>query len=225
MIYQPRNAPFGVNLIADPGLTVEVIIFAATGTVGTFGPYPTIYESGAYWAETVAPAVSGLYFLAWILNGSLEFAEQLMVTTSEWIPEPDPDPDPTAGYATTSDIEARFGRPLTDQETTSYQSIIDAVSEEVDVKLGRRDRLPAPVNPIIKGVVVTAAIRGAANPSGVARRSERLGAVSRSETFPRSGNDSTWLTSTEERLIRRAIYRKTTGSPRIGSVLDDVAPY
>jgi len=126
-------------------------------------------------------------------------------------------------YATTDDIAARLGRTLTDQETTSYGSIIEAVSAEIDVALGLAKTL-ADVPPAVKGVTVTASIRAAANPSGAARVAETIGALSRSETFPRSGDGSTLLTITEERLVRRAIYGKTTGSPRIGSVLDDINP-
>lgn len=125
-------------------------------------------------------------------------------------------------YATLDDIEARLGRNLTSQEEASYGSMLEAVSAEIDVRLGLLDPLES-VPAAIKGVTVTAAIRAAANPSGVARLTESIGALSRSETFDRSSADTTFLTATEERLIRRAVYRKTTGSPLIGSVLDDVA--
>lgn len=126
-------------------------------------------------------------------------------------------------YAEISDIAARLGRDLTSAETVTYGSILEAISAEVDVSLGVDEALEEPPA-AFKGVVVTAAIRLAANPSGLASHSETLGSYQHSATFPRSGDDATLLTPTEARLLRRAFFKASTGSPLIGSVLDDVHP-
>lgn len=126
-------------------------------------------------------------------------------------------------YAATADIAARLGRDLTDAETTSYASILEVISNEVNVELGLDGELvEAPA--VFKGTVVTAAIRQQSNPSGVASQSETLGSYQHSETFPRSGDGTTTLTPAEVRLLRHAFHKTLTGSPVIGSVIDDITP-
>ena len=61
-------------------------------------------------------------------------------------------------YATTSEVAARLGRGLTAQETTSYGSILEAVSDEINTLLDLTDDL-AVAPAAFKGVTVTAAIR------------------------------------------------------------------
>ena len=126
-------------------------------------------------------------------------------------------------YATTSEVAARLGRGLTAQETTSYGSILEAVSDEINTLLDLTDDL-AVAPAALKGVTVTAAIRAAANPEGVASRSETLGRYQHSETFPRSSDSATLLTGSEIRLLRKAFYGSTINAPRVGSVLDDIYP-
>lgn len=223
MIHKPRNAPFTARQafpIDSPDVGVQIIDFPDVIRVRVPA---TQIAPGIYEADLTAPDAPGDYAVLWDSDGDLWRWEDLHVTPSLYIPatETPPEETPAGPYATPADIAARLGRTLTAQEVTSYESIIEAVSAEVDVRLGKS---LADAPPAIKGVVVTASIRGAANPTGAARVAETIGALSRSETFPKSGDGSTFLTATEERLIRRAIFGRTTGSPRIGSVLDDVNP-
>lgn len=126
-------------------------------------------------------------------------------------------------YAAISDIEARLGRDLTTAEEATYGSILDAVSAEINTLLDLDADLATPPA-AFKGVTVTAAIRLANNPEGLAARSETLGAYQHSQTFPRATDTATLLSNSEIRLLRKAVYKTNVGSPRIGSVLDDIYP-
>lgn len=126
-------------------------------------------------------------------------------------------------YADTSDIANRLGRDLSEEETRSYESILEAVSDEINVQVGPAEEISdEAVLRVFKGTAVTAAIRAKANPNGVASHSKTLGAVSRSETFPRSGDDAGMINKTEIRTLRRAMWGTNVGSPKMGSVLDDI---
>jgi hypothetical protein len=117
--------------------------------------------------------------------------------------------------AASKDVEARIGRTLTASEKGIADSVIGTVTgliiDCVDRDQDWADKLdPVPV--ALTGLIVEKCIGAISNPLNLAAQSETLGSYSGSQTFPRSGDVSVFLTPFEERIISRAVYGTTTGS-------------
>ncbi len=118
-------------------------------------------------------------------------------------------------FAKAEDVERRVGRSLTDAEKSAAESAIATVTGLI-IDCAGRDQTWAdgldPVPAALAGLCVEKAIGALVNPLNLAAQSETLGAYSNSQTFPRSGDVSVFLTAFEERLVSRAVYGTTTGS-------------
>jgi hypothetical protein len=117
--------------------------------------------------------------------------------------------------AKSEDVEKRVLRSLTDTEKAAAESAIATVTGLI-IDCAGRDQAWAdgldPVPAALTGLCVEKAIGALSNPLNLAAQSETLGAYSRSQTFPRSGDVSVFLTAFEERLVSRAVYGTTSGS-------------
>lgn len=126
--------------------------------------------------------------------------------------------------ATTTDVQTRLGRALTDTEEDTVEFLIEAVTGLIANAVGKAESWAdtlTPVPRVIKFVTVEAVLRAINNPQGVASFSKQLGAFQQSQTFRRDEMGLV-LTPTEEKLVRRAVHGRTTGSPSVGSILDDI---
>lgn len=118
-------------------------------------------------------------------------------------------------FATVSDVEKRIGRSLSEGEKGIAESAIATVTGLILDCVDRDQTWADGLNPVpgaLTGVCVEKALGAIANPLNLAAQSETLGAYSSSQTFPRTGDVSVFLTPFEERLISRAVYGTTSGS-------------
>jgi hypothetical protein len=118
-------------------------------------------------------------------------------------------------FVTTDDVKGRLGRPLTDGEDGIAESVIGTVTGLIIDCVGRDQAWADSLDPVpvaLKGLIIEKVIGAISNPLNLAAQSETLGSYSGSQTFPRSGDVSVFLTPFEERIVSRAIYGTTTGS-------------
>jgi hypothetical protein len=118
-------------------------------------------------------------------------------------------------FATSTDVATRLGRDLTAAETTSLGFLLDAATEVICAYLDREYEQIDPVPPVLNGICVSMILRALANPSGLASRSETLGAYSHSENFRRDTGSDLSMTPTERDLARRALYGSNLKTVRL----------
>lgn len=97
---------------------------------------------------------------------------------------------------------------LLDGATAVIEQAVDVAEADID-----------PMPRILRFVAVEVAVRGMANPSGLASRSEALGAASQTERFRDDGG--LWLTDSECRLVREAVLGQLSGTAIQESIIDD----
>lgn len=124
-------------------------------------------------------------------------------------------------YATADDVAARLGRDLTADETTQAEAVLDIVAGLIaDAVAKDGDAWVAdPVPTTLMLLSIEKAISALVNPNNLASFSEQLGSYQHSGTYPRSGDVGIFLSDSEERRVRRAVYGAASASVRIGSVL------
>lgn len=129
-------------------------------------------------------------------------------------------------FATPEDIATRFGRELSAIEAATAEWLLDgataAIAQAADKDDAWAENL-SPVPKILRSLCVELARRAMSNPEGLRSMSEQLGAYQHSRSFrdAAAGGDIT-LTDIEERLVRRTVYGRTSGSAKVGSVLDQL---
>lgn len=126
-------------------------------------------------------------------------------------------------FATAEDVAARLGRDLTDAETTQVEALLDSATAIIALYVGKNDDWAAELDPVpsvIKLVTIEAVLRAMANPHGHVAVGESLGAYSSNIRY-RDGDagGGLLLTSTEQRLIARAVHGTGTGSVRVDSMI------
>lgn len=132
-----------------------------------------------------------------------------------------------ASFATTADVSARLGRALTTFETDTQVPLLleltagliaDACDQDADWATALD---PVPIN--FRMVTIEAVVRSIQNPSGARQLSQQLGAFSHSASYD-AGALGLMLTADEIGRVRRAIFGRSSGSVRVGSMLDDIYP-
>lgn len=128
-------------------------------------------------------------------------------------------------FITQGDVEARLLRPLTTTEATYIDALItqatDAISAAVDKTTDWSDELD-PVPAAITALCVTLVTRVLLNPAGAQSTSETLGSHQYSASYG-AGTAGLTLTTAERLEARRAVYGSTTGSARLGALIDECA--
>jgi len=126
-------------------------------------------------------------------------------------------------FATADDVAARLGRALTAAEETLVDAVVEQVTDLIADAVGEDADWAADLSPVpavLTAICVEKAISVGSNPNGVASRSETLGAFSSSENFRK--DSGLYLTPLEERLARRAVLGRLSGSSRPESTADEV---
>lgn len=125
--------------------------------------------------------------------------------------------------ATADDVATRLGRILTTAEEASAELVIEVVTGLLaDATSKTSAQLDTLALPALRLIVIEKAVSAIVNPENVASLSEQLGAYQHSQTFPRASDVGIYLTDTEERLARRAVWGTNTGSVRLGSIFEEV---
>lgn len=116
-------------------------------------------------------------------------------------------------FATPEDVARRLSLDLSDGQRLQVESLLNAASAVIAECVGKDEAGIDPVPSVVKFVCVEAVCRTMANPQGLASEQESLGAYSHSQNFGRDGT-GIMLTKNEQLIVRRAVYGKTTDSPR-----------
>lgn len=128
-------------------------------------------------------------------------------------------------FATVADVAARLGRTLSDADGAMAGLLLNGATVMIADHAGKNPGDISPVPAQLRFIAIEMVCRAMANPEGIASVSESLGEYSYTRGFRRgaAGSDL-MLTKGEELLISRALYGKTTASPRVASVLEDAWP-
>lgn len=128
-------------------------------------------------------------------------------------------------FATDDDVATRLGRVLTSAEEAQATAVIATVTGLIADAAGRDGDWATALSPVpetLKALCVEKAVGAIVNPSNLAAQSETLGAASRSQTFPRSGDVGVFLTDAETRLVSWAVYGTNSGTASPESMVDRV---
>lgn len=129
-------------------------------------------------------------------------------------------------FASTDDIAARLGESsLSEADEASAEMLLEfataVIAQAVDKDDEWADALD-PVPKILRLMTVELVCRAMASPQALGSATETLGAYSRSETYRRDLSTSLVLTDLEERMLRRAIIGRLSGSAEVESLASDV---
>lgn len=128
-------------------------------------------------------------------------------------------------FATESDVAARLGRDLADNERAIVTYLLPAAQALVAGAAGKSEQWAETLNPVpvlLKILAVEVIVRVLGNPDGVARTSEQLGEYQHSTSF-RDASGLLELTPREEQLASSTVNGRSATS-RIGSIADDIRP-
>ena len=125
--------------------------------------------------------------------------------------------------ATAQDVADRLGRDLTATEVTTIEALIDFASAAIGLAVGKDDDWIATYDPpqIVRFICADVALRSFNNPTFAARTQETLGSYSYSVDFG-SQPPGMALTELEQRMVRKAVFGRTSGSVRLGSMFQEV---
>jgi len=128
-------------------------------------------------------------------------------------------------FATIEDIEAR--RTLSADEKVAAEALLEAAQSVVEEVIERDEAaiiaLKGAVPAVLKFMTVEKVLRALVNPSGLSSQSEALGSFSHTERFNTATVTSDLLLSElEERLVRRAVYGRSTATAHVGSLASDI---
>lgn len=125
-------------------------------------------------------------------------------------------------FATSGDVSNRLGRTLTPGETTTVDALIEGATAVIAEAVDRDDDWAAALDPvpkIVKVMTVELVCRALANPNQLAALSETLGSFQYSARFRDAG---ILLTEVEERLVRKAVHGRLSGSAPTQSIVADI---
>jgi hypothetical protein len=129
-------------------------------------------------------------------------------------------------FATTTDIATRLTRTLTAAEDAAAGLLLEGATGLIADACGKDDDWADSLDPVpsvLRFVCIEAVSRALANPQNVASLQETLGAHSYAVRFRDLQNGGgLYLTGHEERMVRRAVFGRTTGSARVESVADEL---
>lgn len=127
-------------------------------------------------------------------------------------------------FASSEDVEARLGRPLTSQDAAMAAALLDAATAVIAQAAGRDDQWAQTLSPapdVIRYLTVELAVRVMTNPDGARSVSEQLGAYQHAQSFhDTAAGGGLLLTKTEELLVRRVVVGAVSGSATTRSILD-----
>lgn len=121
-------------------------------------------------------------------------------------------------FASRSDVQTRLGRDLTDAEADQTDLLLELATGAIAEACNTTSAL-SPVPTMVRVLCIEVVTRVLLNPDGVKSGSESLGAYSHSATYANGGGIE--LTDREERLARRAVHGRTTGSVPINSIFQE----
>lgn len=127
--------------------------------------------------------------------------------------------DSAAAFATADDVALRLGRTLTAGEASSVTYLLRMAAAVIADAASKDDGWVVTLDPVpqlLRGLSVELTVRALANPNQLDRLSEQLGNYSMTATFnpQRLGLE---LTDTEQLIVRRTVYGRTTASAPVHS--------
>lgn len=126
-------------------------------------------------------------------------------------------------FADTNDVAKRRG-PLGEEETAAAEMLLELAQGVVEEAVERDEEailaLKGAIPTVLRLLVIEKVVKAMANPDGLASQSETLGAHSRTERFATTAAGSDLLlTETEERLARKAVHGRLSGTARPESIV------
>jgi hypothetical protein len=125
-------------------------------------------------------------------------------------------------FAKTEDVAARLGRDLTEAEKTSYGTLLEFASAVIEEAVEKAEDAFTEVPKLLQMMAVELSLRGAANPKGIESTEKTLGQYSHAERYRAAQGADMLLSQTEELMLRRAVWGRTTTSQRVEGHIDDV---
>lgn len=131
-----------------------------------------------------------------------------------------------AAFATVTDIATRLGRTLSDADRAMVELLLEAATSIIAEAAGKDDDWAAALSPVprvLRFVCVEVVTRAMANPEGLARIQEQLGAYQYGKSFREAAaGGGLLLTPTEELLVRRAVHGRLSASVKTESLADEL---
>jgi hypothetical protein len=166
------------------------------------------YDEGVrrYERPYTAPVSSGRYLAIW-KYGMQEVPRTIVV-----------EPSPDATLASTDDVAARLGRPLTDEElATQVPYLLHMAAATIADAAGYDDGWVASLTPVpnlLRGMSVELVNRALKNPSQATQIRQQVGSYAYQAAW---ANPGFVLSDQEEAMIRRTVHGRTTVSVHIAS--------
>lgn len=129
-------------------------------------------------------------------------------------------------FATVEDVATRLARALSATDAGTAEQLLDAAAAVIADAASKDDAWVAQLSPVpsmLRFLSVELVVRAMSNPEGLASFREQIGVHQFAKNF-RAGADGggLMLTPVEELLVRRTVYGRTSGSPTVASVTDDL---
>lgn len=130
-------------------------------------------------------------------------------------------------FAIAEDVATRLGRTLTTVEAATVDQLLDQATGTIAAAADKTDQWAAALNPvpqILWAMTIELVVRSIGNTGGLRSESETLGQYQSSRSFAEPGKGGGMLLSDlEERVIRRAVYGRTSGSAKTESLATEIA--
>lgn len=125
-------------------------------------------------------------------------------------------------FAKPEDVAARLGRDLTGSEDKSVPVLLEFASAVIAEAVEKDEETFSEVPTLLKLMAVELVLRAQANPRGVSSTEKTLGQYSHAERYREGKGMDMLLSNTEELMLRRAVWGRTTTSQRVESHIDDI---
>lgn len=129
-------------------------------------------------------------------------------------------------FATVDDIATRAGRAFSATEEATADALCEAATAVVAAAADKDDDWADNLDPIpriLRFVTVELVNRVMANPNALRSFSETLGAFQHSEGYRDNvAGGGLELTTSEQLMVRRAVYGRTSGSARVESTATEL---
>lgn len=133
-------------------------------------------------------------------------------------------------FASKDDVAKRLKRSLTSTEEVTADFLLEAaqavIEEAVERDEAQIQALKGAVPSALRFIAVELTIRALSNPEGLVSKSESLGAYANTKRFRKDyqgegAQGELELTPIQERLVRRAVWGRLSGTAQMGSVATD----
>lgn len=133
-------------------------------------------------------------------------------------------------FATKEDVAKRLKRSLTSAEEDSAAFLLEAAQAVIEEAAERDEAqiiaLKGEVPSTLRFVAVELAVRALSNPEGLVSKSESLGAYANTKRYRKDhqgegAQSELELTPIQERLVRRAVWGRLSGTAQMGSAATD----